>query len=181
MIITLFNGPSEFNIYSLWTGTYESGGGLRKMIPLVAFIGLAGAYNGIIESLNIFQALLTKWIGDTKNLYTMTWKTILATLFISLLACNQTLPIILTGRSFLSDWIQRQNHVELSRVMADSSMLFAGMIPWSVLAIMCSTVLDVPLFDYLPYAIFLWSLPIITMIYSFIVSKGHLKLIGQKA
>ncbi len=45
-------------------------------------------------------------------------------------------------------------------------MLFPGMIPWSVLTIMCSTVLGLPVTTYLPYAIFLWSLPFITIVAS---------------
>ncbi|MFZ3589203.1 Na+/H+ antiporter NhaC family protein [Bacillus sp. DJP31] len=165
--------PLEFQF--LWNGTQESGGGLRKMIPLVAFIGLAGAYNGIIEKFQVFQLLLTKWLGTKTSLYTMTWKTMVATLFISLLACNQTLPIILTGRTFLPDWTKNHQREQLARVMADSSMLFAGMIPWSVLAIMCSTVLGVSLFTYLPFAILLWCLPILTLSYSFWLRKEAVK------
>jgi NhaC family Na+:H+ antiporter len=47
--------------------------------------------------------------------------------------------------------------------MADSTMLFPGMIPWSVLAIMCSTIVGVPILSYLPYAVFLWALPLLTI------------------
>jgi NhaC family Na+:H+ antiporter len=171
IIISIADQTVPFEILTLWTGTSDSGGGLKKMIPLVAFIGLAGAYNGIIESLKIFQNVLTKWLGQTKNLFTMSWKTMIATMVISLLACNQTLPIILTGRTFLPDWMQNQSKAEFSRVMADSSIVFAGMIPWSVLAIMCSTVLGVPLFHYLPFAIYLWCLPIVTLLYSYVLVK----------
>jgi NhaC family Na+:H+ antiporter len=175
LVIAFFLRSLPIDLGILWFGTEESGGGLRKMIPLVAFIGLAGAYNGIVESLGIFQAMLTKWLGNTTSLFSMTWKTMVATLFISLLACNQTLPIILTGRTFLTDWTNNQGREQLARVMADSSMLFAGMIPWSVLAIMCSTVLRVPLFDYLPYAIFLWCLPFVTLLNSYFLHKSRSK------
>lgn len=161
----------HFELSIFWTGTDLSGGGLAKMLPLVAFIGLAGAYNGIVESLEVFQSLLTKWVKSWESLSSKTWKTMLASLFISLLACNQTLPIILTGRTFLKNWAETHQKPEFARVLADSSIVFAGMIPWSVLAIMCSTVLRVPLMDYLIYAVFLWSLPIITIIQSYIKSS----------
>ncbi|MFD1735286.1 Na+/H+ antiporter NhaC family protein [Bacillus salitolerans] len=171
IITVIMNGFFLQIIINLWEGTNQTGGGLQKILPLIAFIGLAGAYNGMIEEFSIFQPLLTKWLGPSSSLSTMTRKTMFATLIITMLGCNQTIPIILTGRSFLSEWDVRQNKREFARVMADSSMLFAGMVPWSVLAIMCSTVLGVPLFDYLPYAIFIWCLPIITMLYSYIYSK----------
>ncbi|WP_246938631.1 Na+/H+ antiporter NhaC family protein [Bacillus pinisoli] len=175
LAIILFH-QQPIDIFLFWEGTEASGGGLQKMLPLVAFIGLAGAYNGIVESLQIFQSILTKWQNPSEALYTQTWKTMLASLCISLLACNQTLPIILTGRTFLTNWSQSNHQKDFARVMADSSMLFAGMIPWSVLAIMCSTVLGVPLKDYLLYAIFLWSLPIVTFIFSYYHTKKNTSL-----
>jgi Na+:H+ antiporter, NhaC family len=167
-------GYTQNMFIQLWLGTSQTGGGLLKILPLIAFIGLAGAYNGIIEALGVFQAILKKWLGHSSSLFTMTYKTMIATFLITMLACNQTLPIILTGRSFLNDWIERQNSSQLARVMADSSMLFAAMIPWSVLAIMCSTVLGVPLLNYLPFAVLIWSLPIITLIYSLLFTKRPL-------
>ncbi|MBM7659782.1 NhaC family Na+:H+ antiporter [Bacillus mesophilus] len=172
VIMVFYQGvPLQFDV--LWNGTKTSGGGLEKMISLVAFIGLAGAYNGIVEALGIFHSFLTRWLQSSETLLAKTWKTMCATMFISLLACNQTLPIILTGRTFLSDWTKSKHRDQLARVMADSSMLFAGMIPWSVLAIMCSTILRVPILDYLIYAIYLWSLPFVTLIFSYHMTRRN--------
>jgi Na+:H+ antiporter, NhaC family len=50
--------------------------------------------------------------------------------------------------------------------MGDTTMLFPGMVPWSVLAIMCSTIVRVPILEYLPYALFLWILPLLTLMVS---------------
>ncbi|MGF2615887.1 sodium:proton antiporter [Rossellomorea vietnamensis] len=151
---------------ALWFGADEIGGGLSSMYFLLLFLALAGAYNGIMEGYRIIQPLLDRWLRESKGLFYDSFKTILATLVISLISANQTLPIILTGRSFLSHWGNRYNKSELARVMGDSTMLFPGMIPWSVLAIMCSTILGVPILSYLPYAVFLWILPILTMLLS---------------
>ncbi|WP_456275890.1 Na+/H+ antiporter NhaC family protein [Bacillus sp. AK128] len=175
LIMFLHKTPLELELF--WSGTESSGGGLKKMLPLVAFIGLAGAFNGIVEALGIFQSILMRWLSSKDTLIAKTWKTMFATIFISLLACNQTLPIILTGRTFLPAWSDSNQKEQLARVMADSSMLFAGMIPWSVLAIMCSAIVRVPLVDYLIYAIFLWCLPIVTFIVSYHMSKRNDKLL----
>lgn len=175
IIVTITSVGVTDELLTIWNGTEEFGGGVKNMIPLVAFIGLAGAYNGIVEKLEIFQVFLTKWMDTKKDMYSMTWRTMIATLFISLLASNQTLPIILTGRTFMKDWERYLSKIQLARVMADSSMLFAGIIPWSVLAIMCSTILRIPLIEYLPFAIFLWVLPLITLLISYIMSFLHAK------
>ncbi|MEC1525274.1 Na+/H+ antiporter NhaC family protein [Neobacillus niacini] len=119
-----------------------------------------------MEELNVIQPYLDKWLQRSTSLTGDTLKTFTATLLISVIAANQTLPIILTGRSFLPHWKKEYGEVELARVMGDTTMLFPGMVPWSVLAIMCSTIVGVPIMEYLPYALFLWFLPLITLIVS---------------
>ncbi len=151
--------------------------GLIYMLSLLLFIAMAGIYNGLLEELNVIQPFLDRWLSDSASLVGNTWRTIAATLMISIVACNQTLPIILTGRSFLAHWRKYHSSEELTRVMADSTMLFPGMIPWSVLALMCSTITDVAVLSYLPYACFLWILPFITMIVSFVNEWGKRKYI----
>ena len=137
------------------------------MYELLLFLAIAGAYNGLLEELNVIQPYLDKWLQSSTTLTDDTLKTFAATLLISFIAANQTLPIILTGRSFLPHWSSKYGKEELARVMGDTTMLFPGMVPWSVLAIMCSTIVGIPIFEYLPYAIFLWLLPLLTIIVSF--------------
>lgn len=155
-----------FLLESLWYGVEGIGGGLSSMLFLLLFLALAGAYNGIMEGYRIIQPLLDRWLKNSKGLFNDSIKTIIATFIISMISANQTLPIILTGRSFLHHWNEKYDKSELARTMGDSTMLFPGMIPWSVLAIMCSTILGVPILSYLPYAVFLWILPILTLLLS---------------
>ncbi|TLS37515.1 Na+/H+ antiporter NhaC family protein [Pseudalkalibacillus caeni] len=153
-------------VHALWFGTETVHGGLQSMLMLMAFIALAGIYNGIIEEMKLIQPLLDKWLGSTRTLARNTVKTIGTTLGISVITCNQTLPIILTARSFLRHWKETASDQELARVMSDSTMVFPAMIPWSLLAIMCSSIIGVPVLSYLPYAVFLWILPIATILFS---------------
>jgi NhaC family Na+:H+ antiporter len=168
MAIALFKGTSLSMIVNrLWNGGEQLGGGVHSMLFLLLFIAMAGVYNGILEELQLVQPFLDRWLADAQSLVSYTWRTMAASLFISVVACNQTLPIILTGRSFLSHWQKHYSREELARVMADSTMLFPGMIPWSILAIMCSAITRVSVVSYVPYAIFLWSLPLISLLVSF--------------
>jgi Na+:H+ antiporter, NhaC family len=153
-------------IRDFWQGIEGLGGGLLHMYQLLLFLALAGAYNGLLEEMNVIKPYLDRWLQTSQSLLSDTIKTLVATLLISMIAANQTLPIILTGRSFLPHWSTKYGKEELARVMGDSTMLFPGIIPWSVFAIMCSTIVGVPLLNYLPYAIFPWILPCITLIVS---------------
>ena len=168
-MISLATGTIFSKISSaFWFGIDGLGGGVVHMYELLLFLALAGAYNGLLEELNVIQPYLDQWLQSSRSLFGDTMKTLLATLLISIIAANQTLPIILTGRSFLPHWSKKYGNEELARVMGDSTMLFPGMVPWSVLAIMCSTIVGLPLIDYLPYAFFLWGLPFITILSSLI-------------
>jgi NhaC family Na+:H+ antiporter len=178
-IISLFNGSTWTTLAGvLWYGIDGLGGGFIHMYQLLLFLAIAGAYNGLLEELNVIQPYLSRWLELSHSLLVDTLKTILATLIITLIAANQTLPIILTGRSFLPHWSRYYGKEELARVMGDSTMLFPGVVPWSVLAIMCSTIVGIPIIDYLPYALFLWVLPIITILVS--LGRGMCKSKKQR-
>ncbi|MBT2738472.1 Na+/H+ antiporter NhaC family protein [Bacillus sp. ISL-7] len=168
-VIALFGGISYTKlVFSFWGGIDGFGGGFLHMYELLLFLALAGAYNGLLEEMNVIQPYLDKWLQSSRSLTGDTLKTLLATFLITLIAANQTLPIILTGRSFLPHWSSNYGKEELARVMGDSTMLFPGIVPWSVLAIMCSTIVGIPIMDYLPFALFLWILPILTILVSLV-------------
>ncbi len=166
-IISIVEGGTVSIVASaFWNGIEGLGGGFLHMYELLLFLALAGAYNGLLEELNVIQPYLDKWLKRSTSLTGDTFKILSATLLISVIAANQTLPVILTGRSFLPHWKNKYGEEELARVMGDTTMLFPGMVPWSVLAIMCSTIVGVPILEYLPYALFLWILPLLTLIVS---------------
>lgn len=173
--LSIFNGNEFTKLFlSLWNGIEGLGGGLKNMYPLLLFLGLAGAYNGLLEELKIIQTLLDRWLQSSHSLIVDTLKVMLATLGITLVAANQTLPIILTGRSFLLHWSSKYSREELARVMGDSTMLFPGIVPWSVLTIMCSTITGISIFEYFQFAIFIWALPFFTILVSF-YNKGKMR------
>ncbi|PLT30436.1 Na+/H+ antiporter NhaC family protein [Peribacillus deserti] len=175
--IAIYKGLSFSGlIHGFWYGIDGTGGGLAHMYHLLLFIILAGAYNGVLEELNIIQPYLDKWLQSSHSLIDDSIKIIISTLFISFIAANQTLPIILTGRSFLAHWSKHYKREDLARVMGDTTLLFPGMIPWSILAIMCSTILNIKLFSYLPFAVFLWILPLLTVFLSILRSKKYHKI-----
>lgn len=154
-------------VHALWYGIDGLGGGLIHMYSLLLFIAIAGVYNAMLEELNVIQPILDKWLISSTSIVSDSFKTVIASLFICIIAGNQTMPIILTGRSFITHWTTKYSKEELARVMSDTTLLFPAMIPWNVLAIMSGTVVNMKLYDYIPYAIFLWILPCLTLIVSF--------------
>ena len=80
---------------------------------------------------------------------------------------------MMTGRNILPVWSQRFRNEHLSRVVADAPLVLAALVPWNLLAILCGTIIGIPVEQYVRYAVFLWILPILTLITSFILDYIH--------
>ncbi len=153
-------------LHSMWYGV-NGIGGLNQMLLLMLFIALVGIYNELLEEWKVLQPLFVRILTNTHSMKTNTLQTLGITFVVSLLAPNQSLPIILTGRALLPHWKRYFNVGDLARILGDTTMLFAGLVPWCMLAIMCATITHVPVIHYMPFAAFLWIMPLVTVIYSF--------------
>ncbi|MCY9658312.1 Na+/H+ antiporter NhaC family protein [Paenibacillus chondroitinus] len=171
----IFQGVTwEEWLHAMWFGyhsmTFDSlqTKGLSSMVELIVLIALAGAFNGILEENRVLQAYMQKLLGGSStSLFAATIRTGLFGLGLGLVSCTQTLPIMMTGRSLLPFWKERFPRSQLARVVADSSLILAAMIPWNMLAIVCGTIVGVPVEHYISYAPFLWALPLCTMMWSY--------------
>ncbi|MCR8641877.1 sodium:proton antiporter [Paenibacillus sp. N1-5-1-14] len=153
-------------VHTLWVGydntlvPFLHAKGLVDMIDLVILIALAGAFNGILEDTRMIEPYMQKLLGSSTSMVSATWRTGLFGLGLGLLSCTQTLPIMMSGRNILPLWSSKFPTQHLSRVIADTSLVFPALVPWNLLAILCMTLIGVPLESYAIYAVFLWSLPL---------------------
>jgi Na+:H+ antiporter, NhaC family len=170
-LVLLFRGttPSEW-ISGAISGT-ASLNGLLDMLPFVVFILIVGAFCQIIEDTAMLQPFLEKTFTDTVSLTKNTAQTVTAAAGVSLLSPNQSFPILLTGRALLPHWENHFHKRVLARTLADSTVVFAGLVPWSLLAILCSAIVGVPVIQYLPFAFFLLLSPFVTIVFSWVISR----------
>jgi NhaC family Na+:H+ antiporter len=164
-------------LHHLWSGyTTEQmpslhGKGLSSMIDIIILIALAGAYNGILEGTKAIEPYMVSLFGSSSSLGSATVRTGLFGLALALLSCSQTLPIMMTGRNLLPLWEQRFPKGHLSRVIADAPLIFAPMVPWNLLAILCATIIGVSVESYALFAVFLWTLPLYTLVLSYLFDR----------
>ena len=149
--------------------------GMLHMLDLVLLIALAGAYNGILEKTGTLQPYMEKILGTAPSMASGTLRTGLFGIILGSLSCTQTLPIMMTGRNLLPLWERKFPREHLSRVIADTALVAAAMIPWNLLAVLCGTIIGIPIASFVPYAIFLWSLPLLTVITSYIIDLVNKK------
>ncbi|MEX2462328.1 MAG: Na+/H+ antiporter NhaC family protein [Paenibacillaceae bacterium] len=157
----LWNGFSMVGLSTLHSK------GLFSMLDLIALIMMTGAFNGILEETKFIQPYMLRLFGKSPLMGVATLRTVLFGLALALLSCTQTLPIMMSGRNILPVWSTRFRNEHLARVVADAPLVLAALVPWNMIAILCGTIVGVPVEQYMRYAIFLWILPLLTLSVSF--------------
>jgi NhaC family Na+:H+ antiporter len=161
-------------LQTVWSGYREpsspdvlltlKGGGLRPMINLLLLVLMAGAFNGVMEQTGLMRRLIEVLLGRVKSTVHLLLSTALISVGMAAVACNQALAIIVPARMLRPVYAEKGLPPELlARTLADSGLVVAGLIPWNMLAVLVSASVGVPVFQFAPYAFFLWMLPILTM------------------
>lgn len=162
--ISLWQGVSLLDLLrAVWDGV-EGLGGIKGTIMTVVFIALAGIYSEIMERCNIIQPFIRSFTSNSHSLRMNTFRSLCLALLICIISPNQAFPIMLTGRVLQSHWDTHFSVGGLSKIMGNSTLVVVGLIPWNMLAILCSHIIHVPVASYLPFSVFLWILPFLTLI-----------------
>ncbi|MCF6138221.1 Na+/H+ antiporter NhaC family protein [Pseudalkalibacillus berkeleyi] len=169
--IVLIKGISVLKWGQVVLNGIDGIGGLMTMIPFIIFISVVGIYSEMLERYQIVQPYINKLLTNDHSLTVNSVQGVTLALFVSLISPNQSFPIILNGRMLLPHWTKHFNSKELARVVSDSTMVYAGLVPWSLLAVLCSTIVGVSVIHYVFFAFFLWLSPLITILYSIIREK----------
>ncbi|WP_028401871.1 hypothetical protein [Ectobacillus panaciterrae] len=159
-------------IISMWNGI-QGMGGLKSGILLFLFIGIAGIYCEMLDKCQILKPFLTPFIKAEGTEGAALRRSFIFALLITFLSPNQTFPILLTGRSLIGHWKRYVSITKLSQVLQNTTMLLVGLIPWNLIAILCSQILRVSVFAYAPYACFLWAIPAIMWFYTYFLIKNN--------
>lgn len=143
-------------------------GGIQSMMWSVSLILLTLAMGGLLATLGVIEQLMLaagKFIQTTGKLI---FSTALSAIGINVLVGEQYLSIILTGSAF-SKKFENMNIAtkNLSRVLEDAGTVINPLIPYGISGVFLTTVLGVDTLSYLPFAIFCWLCPILTVIYGF--------------
>jgi NhaC family Na+:H+ antiporter len=92
-----------------------------------------------------------------------------------MVAANQSLPIIVMGRSFIGRYKELKLHPKnLGRALLDSAGILCPLIPWNISGLFIASMLGVPVISYAPYAFFCWLMPLGTLATAWL-GHGRLK------
>lgn len=136
-----------------------NGGGITSMLKVGAIVCISSSYSGIFQAtgiLNGFQKMVCLLANRTKPYFAV----LVASILTSVMACNQTLAIMLTGQLCSRtepDKLRFANNLE------DSAVIIAPLVPWSIACVVPLTAAGAPGYSVL-FAVFLYLLPLCDLV-----------------
>lgn len=152
----LLNG---FHSTDVTVAAMLNGDGITSMLKVGAIVCISSSYSGIFQAtgiLNGFQKMVCLLANRTKPYFAVLVTSILT----SVMACNQTLAIMLTGQLCSRtepDKLRFANNLE------DSAVIIAPLVPWSIACAVPLTAAGAPGYSVL-FAVFLYLLPLCDLV-----------------
>lgn len=147
-------------------------GGLLSMTWSLALILIALSLGGILQYSGVFHALFDGFIKRMKHDAGMVGLAGSSSILVNVLTGEQYLSILLPGQMFREAFAARGiEGRRLSRTLEDCGTLVNPLIPWGVSGAFFTSTLHVATLDYLPYVIYLWISPLLTMLFAWRAQK----------
>ena len=143
-----------------------NGGGIISMVKVASIVCLSSSYAGIFKAtglLNGLKGIIAKMCEKITSFGAM----VITSVITSMIACNQTLAIMLTHQLCLDT--QGDNY-SFAIDLENSVVLIAPLIPWSIAAVVPLATIDAPISSLLA-ACFLYFVPLWSLVVKSIKAK----------
>ena len=141
-------------------------GGVSSMFFTVSLVLLALAMGGLLFTLGIVPRLIESIAGLLNNVGSVITASAMTAIGLNVMIGEQYLAILLTGESFQSQFAKvGLANKNLSRVLEDAGTVVNPLVPWSVCGVFITSMLEVPVLSYIPFAIFCWLCPILSILF----------------
>lgn len=134
------------------------GGGILSMLKPSIVVTTACALAGLMDGTNMLKAL-ENFLQRFKTARARFGATIGISLLSGSFGANQTIAIVFTEQ--LMDQTYGEDRRELAMAIENSAVLIAPLIPWNIAALVPTTTLAVSPTGFLPFAVFLYLVPLI--------------------
>jgi NhaC family Na+:H+ antiporter len=128
-------------------------GGMESMLSTVALILCALSFGGVMERAGFLEAIARHILRLARGTGQLVAATITMCVGMNIVAADQYLTIIVSGRMFCGAYAERGLHPKLlSRSLEDAGTLTSPLVPWNSCGAFMATTLGVSTQAYLPYA-----------------------------
>ena len=163
--MTTFFGSTSVDTGNSTLNDLVSTGGMGGMLPTIWLIICAMCFGGVMIASGMLQSITNVILRWIKNRIGLVGSTVGSGIIMNLATSDQYISIILTANMY-KDIYEEQGYESrlLSRTTEDAVTVTSVLIPWNTCGMTQSTILGVSTLAYMPYCIFNYVSPLMTII-----------------
>ncbi len=147
-------------------------GGLESMFYTISLTLVAMTFGGVLEYSGMLSALISVILKFAKSTGSLIASVIVSCIGTNFTCSEQYISIIVPSRMYASTFKEKKLHAKnLSRALEDGGTLTSVFVPWNTCGVFIASTLGVSVFEYAPYAILNYTVPIISIIFGYIGFK----------
>ncbi len=141
--------------------------GMGGMLPTVWLTLCALTFGGVMEAIGALACISGALLRLAHSFFGLFASTVASCLALNLTASDQYLAIVVPGKMFSKAYAKRDlAPVNLSRTLEDAGTVTSVLVPWNTCGAYQSRVLGVETWHYLPYAVFNYVSPLMTLLFA---------------
>ncbi|NNU91662.1 hypothetical protein ETB99_14530, partial [Anoxybacillus sp. CHMUD] len=142
-------------------------GGLESMMYTVSMTIVAMTFGGVLEHTGMLQAIVNQILKLAKTAKGVVASTIFSCVATNATCSEQYISIVIPSRMYANAYMEKGLHSKnLSRALEDGGTLTSVFFPWNTCGVFILGTLGVHAFDYAPYAVLNFIVPIISILYA---------------
>ncbi|ANZ34560.1 Na+/H+ antiporter NhaC [Staphylococcus carnosus] len=143
-------------------------GGLESMFYTISLTLVAMTFGGVLEYSGMLSALINVILKFAKNTGSLIASVIVSCIGTNFTCSEQYISIIVPGRMYAQAFKDKGLHAKnLSRALEDGGTLTSVFVPWNTCGVFIASTLGVTVFEYAPFAILNFLVPIISIIFAY--------------
>lgn len=164
----------RINNYSMLQNIIKGGGIVSMLKPsLVIFVSCSIA--GIFEGIKMFDKIKILLLSLSLTKHKLFGVTSVVSIVTAAFGCNQSIAAVMTNK-IMEDCYNNENKYEFALDLENSGILLSALIPWNISALVPTTTMNVSTTGYLPYAFYLYILPVIYFVHFKFSSRTKIQI-----
>lgn len=145
-----------------------SRGGMASMLDTIWLVITALAFGGVVEKAGVLSRIITPVIDAARSTGALVASLVTAVVATNAVTGDQYIALVLPARMFKTAFGKRGfEPVVLSRTVAAAATPTSALIPWNSCGAYMSATLGVSTLHYAPYAVFNYTIPLLTIALAF--------------
>jgi Na+:H+ antiporter, NhaC family len=152
------------------------GGGIISMWQASLVVFISCALSGIFSGTNMLQSI-EDILMRAKTRYMLFIYTTIASIVTAAFGCNQSISSVLTHNLIDKSYEDKNIHKnELAVDLENTGVVLSALIPWNIAAIVPTMTMGVSSTGFIPYAVYLYLIPLTSILYLKILEIRNNKL-----